>query len=57
MKKISFVTVKIETEINDTDFEDDVLNIFPMEIVVNSLDEENVKVISTEITDFTEEKI
>lgn len=57
MKKISFVTVKIETEINDTDFEDDVLNIFPMEIVVNSLDEENVKVISTEITDVTEEEI
>lgn len=57
MKKISFVTVKIETEINDTDFENNVLNIFPMEIVVNSLDEENVKVISTEITDFTEEEI
>lgn len=56
IKKISFVTVKIETEINDTDFEDNVLNIFPMEMVINSLDE-HVKVISTEITDFKEEEI
>lgn len=56
IKKISFVTVKIETEVDDTDFEDNVLNIFPMEMIINSLDE-HVKVISTEITDFNEKEI